>query len=100
MKVLSAIALFALVALLIYGSTGMPAQGDPEAPAHQYETPAGTPVAAQYYIKYAYRDTHTPNIVTAVLADYRAYDTMGEVIVIAVAGLVCFLLLRKPEDHA
>lgn len=100
MKILSLIALVAFGMLLFHGSTGLPSQGDASAPAHQSETMLGKPVAAQYYIREAYNDTHTPNIVTAILADYRAYDTMGEVIVIAVAGLVCFLLLRKGKDHA
>jgi multicomponent Na+:H+ antiporter subunit B len=42
-------------------------------------------------------DTSVPNIVTAVLADYRGFDTMFETTVIFCAGVVCFLLLRKPE---
>ena len=99
MKILGAIFLAGLVALLIYGSKGMPNQGNADAAAHRYNTLLDTPVAAQYYVRNAYRDTHTPNIVTAILADYRAYDTLGEEIVIAVAGFVCFLLLRKPRSH-
>jgi multicomponent Na+:H+ antiporter subunit B len=39
-------------------------------------------------------DTSVPNIVTAVLADYRGYDTMFETAVIFSAGLACFFLLR------
>jgi len=31
--------------------------------------------------------------VTAVLADYRSYDTLGEVVVIFTAGLACLLVL-------
>lgn len=38
-----------------------------------------------------------PNIVTAVLADYRGYDTMFETTVIFGAGVVCFFLLRIPK---
>ncbi|MCP4369674.1 MAG: sodium:proton antiporter, partial [Deltaproteobacteria bacterium] len=37
----------------------------------------------------------TPNIVTAVLADYRGYDTLGETTVIFSAGMACILLLRR-----
>jgi multicomponent Na+:H+ antiporter subunit B len=33
--------------------------------------------------------------VTAVLADYRGYDTLGETIVIFTAGLACILILMK-----
>ena len=47
-------------------------------------------------------ETSVPNIVTAVLADYRGYDTMFETTVIFAAGVACFFLLRtfksKPEE--
>jgi multicomponent Na+:H+ antiporter subunit B len=99
MKAISYLCLLALGALLLYGTMGLPNQGDPNAATHKDLTIVGTPVASQYYVKNAYRDTHTPNMVTAILADYRAFDTLGEEIVIAVAGLICFLLLRKPKNH-
>ena len=35
-----------------------------------------------------------PNIVTAVLASYRGYDTLGETVVIFTAGIGVLLLLR------
>ena len=43
-----------------------------------------------------------PNMVTAVLASYRGYDTLGETTVIFTAGIAVFLLLgrgrRRQED--
>jgi multicomponent Na+:H+ antiporter subunit B len=42
-------------------------------------------------------ETSVPNIVTAVLADYRGYDTMFETTVIFAAGVACFFLLRSFE---
>jgi len=42
-----------------------------------------------------------PNIVTSVLASYRAFDTFGEVVVIFTAGIGVLALLsiaRRPED--
>lgn len=36
-----------------------------------------------------------PNMVTAVLADYRGYDTLGETTVIFTAGVAVILLLRR-----
>jgi multicomponent Na+:H+ antiporter subunit B len=45
------------------------------------------------YIEEAVEQTHTPNIVTAVLADYRGYDTLGEAVVILTAGLAVILIL-------
>lgn len=55
-------------------------------------------VAGHYYIENAYKDAHTPNMVTVVLGDYRSIDTLGEQVVIFTAGMICFLLLRKRED--
>lgn len=89
------IALILFWALLVYTSLGLPRRGDPNAPAHRITSPAGSPVAASYYIRYAERDAATPNIVTVVLGDYRSYDTLGEVVVVATAGLCCALILRR-----
>ena len=43
----------------------------------------------------SYEDTHTPNVVTSVLMDYRSLDTMVETWVIFTAGIACALLLRR-----
>ena len=45
------------------------------------------------YIEEAHRDTHTPNMVTAVIADYRSWDTLLETVVIFTAGLAVTLIL-------
>lgn len=73
--------------VLLYGTPYYPGWGDPKAPAHQHVSP--------YYITHAVEDTAVPNIVTAVLADYRAFDTMFETAVIFTAGVACFFLLRN-----
>jgi multicomponent Na+:H+ antiporter subunit B len=73
--------------VLIYGTMDMPYWGDPESPASSH-------VSSQY-ISDAVKKTATPNIVTAVLADYRSYDTLGETTVIFSAGMACILLLRR-----
>lgn len=73
-------------AVLVYGTLDMPPLGDATAPAQQHVSP--------YYIEHALTDTHVPNIVTAVLASYRGYDTMFEVAVIFTAGIGLVLLLR------
>ena len=39
-------------------------------------------------------EIHVPNVVTAVLASYRGYDTLGETTVIFTAGVAVLLLLR------
>ncbi len=72
-------------AVLIYGTLDMPAFGDPNAPVQTYVGPD--------YIKRTPEEIHVPNIVTAVLASYRGYDTMGEVTVVFTAGLGVILLI-------
>lgn len=78
-------------ALLIYGTVDMPAFGDPNAPALMHVVPE--------YITGTRDDIQIPNIVTAILASYRGYDTLGETAVIFTAGVGVLLLLgRRRED--
>jgi multicomponent Na+:H+ antiporter subunit B len=70
---------------LIYGSQGLPAFGGPDDPIHQHVAPR--------YLEDAERETGIPNVVTAVLASYRGYDTLGETTVIFTAGVGVILLL-------
>ena len=70
---------------LIYGTYDIPAFGDPQAPSHQHVKPR--------YIERSIEETGSVNAVTAVLASYRGYDTLGEVIVIFTAGIGVMLLI-------
>ena len=56
----------------------------------------GRPIlsTAQYYIDNAGQQIRSANIVSAVVLDYRAYDTLGEVTVLATAILGVFTILR------
>ena len=72
---------------MVYIEFGMPPYGDINSPASTHVSP--------YYIENAEEETDTPNIVTAILADYRGYDTLGETTVIFTAGVVCIILLSK-----
>jgi multicomponent Na+:H+ antiporter subunit B len=85
MRVASAGILGAFLLVLLAAAGGMPAFGVPDAPAAQH--------VARYYLEHAYRDTHTPNVVTVMIGDYRSFDTLGEVMVVFAAGLACTLLL-------
>ncbi|WP_045222189.1 hydrogen gas-evolving membrane-bound hydrogenase subunit E [Desulfonatronum thioautotrophicum] len=100
MKTLQYLLLLAFLGILIVAVTNLPPRGDVTAPVHQHVNPAGTPVAGTYFIQHAYEDTRTPNMVTVILADYRAFDTLGEVIVVFAGGIACFFILnlgrRKP----
>jgi multicomponent Na+:H+ antiporter subunit B len=87
---------FVLVALLgaalVWGATGLPQRGDPLAPAAVHE------LVAVYYIERSYEETRTPNMVTAVLVDYRGFDTFGEALVVVVAALSCLLILPRRQS--
>ena len=74
-------------ALLIYGTMDMPPFGDAAAPVHGHVT--------ERYVMMGPVETGVPNMVTAVLASYRGYDTLGEVIVIYTAGIGVLLLLGR-----
>jgi len=87
LRIITVIILLAATALLIYGLREMPDWGDPNSPAATHISPK--------YVQTSMEETHTPNIVTSVLADFRGYDTMGETTVIFSAGMACILLLRK-----
>jgi multicomponent Na+:H+ antiporter subunit B len=82
------VALFACLALgaaLVYATIDMPAYGDAASPANRY--------IGQVYVERTAQEIAVPNIVTAVLASYRGFDTLGETMVIFTAGLGVMLLL-------
>lgn len=87
MKALTLFATLVTGAVLLYGTMDFPAFGDPQ-------SPAATNLSA-YFIEEAIPETHVPNLVTAVLGDYRGYDTMFETVVIYCAGLAVISVLRK-----
>ena len=96
MKIFCLISAVVVGVALIYGTMDMPEWGDPHSPASTHVSP--------YYLEHSLEHAATPNVVTAVLADYRGYDTLGETTVIFTAGVAVVLLLRnrrkrKGESH-
>jgi multicomponent Na+:H+ antiporter subunit B len=84
----SLLALFVVVltgAALVYGTTDFPGMGDAGAPVHQHVAPD--------YLELTPQKIGVPNVVTAVLASFRGYDTLGETVVIFSAGIAVLLLL-------
>ncbi|MEO6743320.1 MAG: DUF4040 domain-containing protein [Caldimonas sp.] len=77
--------------MLVYGTLGLPELSDAAAPIHSHVAPR--------YLSSALHETGVPNVVTAVLASYRGYDTLGETTVVFTAGAgVVALLRRRRED--
>ncbi len=72
-------------AAMLYAVGDMPAYGSAGSPANSY--------VGIDYIERTADEIHIPNVVTAVLASYRGYDTFGETVVIFAAGLGVLLLL-------
>jgi multicomponent Na+:H+ antiporter subunit B len=91
-RLLAAIPALAMGGVLLYGVNALPVFGDPAAPAMLHVAPE--------YIAGSIPDIHTPNVVTAVLADYRAFDTMIETAVVLTAALAALLVLRRRDDQA
>jgi multicomponent Na+:H+ antiporter subunit B len=89
-RLLSLLPAGALAAVLIYGVHALPPFGDPGAPAHVHVSP--------YYAANAVADMATPNVVAAVLADYRSFDTMIEAAVVVTAVLACLIILLHRDD--
>lgn len=77
--------------LLVLGSLDMPATGDPQSPPALHVSPR--------YIEQSFDETAVPNMVTSVLADYRGFDTLGEVTVIFTGALAVLLILRTGREE-
>ncbi|NTJ41315.1 monovalent cation/H+ antiporter subunit A [Agrobacterium larrymoorei] len=50
---------------------------------------------ANYFLEKAYKEGGGTNVVNVILVDFRGFDTMGEIAVLAIVGLTVFALLRR-----
>jgi multicomponent Na+:H+ antiporter subunit B len=92
MRYLAWVALAATIGILFYAARDLPPVGDPQAPASTHVSPR--------YIEHSHEETGAANFVTAVVVDYRGYDTLGETTVIFTAGLACLLILGARLGHS
>ena len=79
------IAVFLTGAAMIYGTLDMPNFGSEYTPVQTHVGPD--------YLKRIPEDIHVPNAVTAILASYRGYDTLGETAVVFAAGIGVLMLI-------
>jgi|LNFM01.1.fsa_nt_gb multicomponent Na+:H+ antiporter subunit B len=73
-------------AALVWGTVGLSPFGSPDAPIHKHVAPT--------YLTNVRTDSGIPNVVTAILADYRSFDTLGETVVVFTGAIGVMLLLR------
>ncbi|MDS0293329.1 DUF4040 domain-containing protein [Halogeometricum sp. S3BR5-2] len=64
-------------------------------PVGAADTAVVTDDVTRYYLANAYEVTEVQNAVTAVLAAYRGFDTMGEAAVVYAAGVSLLVVLKK-----
>ena len=84
---LNLILFLVLVVSLSYIISDLPKFGEAKASVDSYVT--------NYYIKNTDKEIGIPNVVTSVLASYRGFDTLGEVVVIFIAGISVIGILRE-----
>ncbi len=77
--------------VLAYGTWDLPPFSDPRSPIHVHVAPR--------YLQQGPRETGVPNVVSAVLASYRGYDTLGETVVVFTAGIGVIALLRRRKTR-
>lgn len=85
----AALAALSALLLILYATLDFPRLGDPGAPVHQHVAP--------WYLEHTPELVGIPNVVTAVLASFRGYDTLGELFVIFTAGVGVMFLLVMPS---
>ena len=90
-RILALFAVFLTGTILVYGTLDFPTFGDADSPNYKHLVPR--------WIQNSETESGVPNIVTAGLANYRGYDTLGETTVIFTAGITVILLLRARKEE-
>ena len=91
MKRISVIILAVALGIFCFSVSCLPVIGDKNSAPNRHITP--------YYIENSAKDTGSPNIVTATLADYRGFDTLEETTVMFLAGMTAVLVLSADKKE-
>lgn len=86
-KIITVLLVVAVVTVPFLAVDVLPNIGDVDSPPNQH--------VSTYYIENAESESNSPNMVTAVIVDYRAFDTLLETTVMFLAGAVVLLVLAK-----
>lgn len=92
-RAISMIICASIIAVLLVTVASLPTFGDADAPANSNE------VAERYIVK-GQEETGSVNIVTGMILDYRAFDTLGESHVLFIAACTVLILLRLDHDKS
>ena len=91
-RVITIVLLIAAIVVPFLAFDILPVIGDPESAPNTH--------VSDYYIEHAVDECNSPNMVTAVIVDYRAFDTMFETTVMFLAGLsVVIVLANRPKSR-
>lgn len=91
-KIWSAIILSVLGVILLVMVSEMPPFGDPNNPSNN--------IVSERFSEQIIEDTNVPNIVTAIITDYRGYDTLGEATVLFTSIAAVLTVLTAHMDAA
>ncbi|SET06767.1 multicomponent Na+:H+ antiporter subunit B [Natronincola peptidivorans] len=91
-KILAIVVLTGLLILLLSSFLEMPVLGSIENPSYNDTT--------HYYLDNAVEDTNAPNVIAAIITDYRAFDTVGETVVLFTAIAAAASVLRVLHDDS
>ena len=79
------------LSLLIYATSDLPDFGKSIVTTNSEVT--------KHYINESKNEMGIPNMVTSILAGYRGFDTLGEVVVIFIAGISVLGILREKKEN-
>jgi multisubunit Na+/H+ antiporter MnhB subunit len=89
-KIITFLLFIGLFIILSVNIMQMPSKFDTNAPAYNETT--------QHYIDHSLEDTGAVNIIAAILTDYRAFDTLGETIVLFTSIVAVVSILRVTDE--
>lgn len=90
--ILALILCSSVIFTLTWAAFDFPLYGLADSPMHSH--------VSKYYLENTESDTGIPAPVTAILASYRGFDTLGETTVILIAGIAVLLILSLKTSNS
>lgn len=90
-KLVAFVLCMSLIGILLLGVSDLPKFGSANSPANNS--------VSKYYIENGIKDTGATNIVTAIILDYRAFDTFVESSVLFTAAVIVIVILKKNKEE-